>query len=83
MYIFTRNKPLKFHNNDVSITWTKDLEHKKQSPPPHPELFFKKGVMQIRRKMYTSYVSLWLFSKYTKIPEDLENFIVEENKHES
>ena len=52
-------------------------------PPPHPELFFKKGVMQIRRKMYTSYVSLWLFSKYTKIPEDLENFIVEENKHES
>ena len=52
-------------------------------PHPHPELFFKKGVMQIRRKMYTSYVSLWLFSKYTKIPEDLENFIVEENKHES
>ena len=56
------------------------------SPPP--EVFFKKGVLQIHSKLYTqpSYISPYInLAKYTKIPEDLdlENINVEQNKSES
>ena len=72
---------MKFHNNDVSSIWTK--EWCIRSSPL--EVFFKKGVLQIRRKFYTqaSYIRFSYSVNYTKIPEDSQNINIEENKHES
>ena len=72
---------MKFHNNDMSSIWTK--EWCIRSSPL--EVFFKKGVLQIRRKFYTqaSYIRFSYSVNYTKIPEVSQNINIEENKHES
>ena len=50
-----------------------------------PKVFFKKFVLQIRRKLHNSHhIFRCCYSVMdTKILEDLENINVKENKHES
>ena len=77
---------LKFHNNDVSSTWTKHFEQKKQ-PPPSPTLRFSSKKVLLKYSVNGIHRHCIFLCSYpvksTKIPEDLEDINVEENKHES